>query len=779
MSSAVSSVDAVADRPPRSRWRVVRRGFARWARRVNLWPKLEIGVAVLAVVVGLASYFVLQSDGAPVRQRGAGSLTWIALANLITLMALALLVTRRLVELWLNRRRGLAGSRLHLRLVSLFAAVAIVPTLLVAIFASLLFEFGLQFWFSDRVRTVLDNADQIARSYMEENRASIERDILKMARGLNQDSAKLTADADQFRTVVSLQANILGITEAVVFDSFGKQYASTYIGQGEATQRIPLDAFEKARDSNGEVVIVPPEPKDPNRVQALVRLDDYYDRYLYVSRQLRPDVIGTVTQTQSALSEYEKLKERRRELQLRFNTVLVGVALLILLASIWAALWFANRLTSPVTRLVKASDRVARGDLTARVAVRGNVDELSALARSFNRMTTQLESQTGALVAANQQLDDRRRFTETVLAGVTAGVLSVSHGGEVLLANRSAHELLGVADGDLVGAALDDKLADLAALQRKADIDPSGRSIGQIEFKRGAVRRILLVQVAVDRQADRAGGYVVTFDDVTEQLANQRQAAWSDVARRIAHEIKNPLTPIQLSAERLRRKYLKEITSDPEVFSACTDTIIRQVGDLRRMVDEFSSFARMPKPVFRVEPLLDIVRQAMFLQEIANPQVQFRFTATADTPTLVCDRRQLEQAVANLVKNALEALLARAEAGTQDFAPAIDLKVERREGLLGVGVADNGVGLPQDARERLTEPYVTTRAKGTGLGLAIVKKIAEDHLGKLVLRDRLEADGGPGAVAELWFDPVALLSKLADSGEVTVPEQEGRVAHGA
>jgi two-component system nitrogen regulation sensor histidine kinase NtrY len=451
--------------------------------------------------------------------------------------------------------------------------------------------------------------------------------------------------------------------------------------------------------------------------------------------------IASMAEARSAASAYQNALERARTLQFRFNAILLLVSLLIVGFAIWVALALADRLVRPVGQLVDAARKVTAGDLSARVGVTDVRDEVGTLGDAFNRMTGRLEEQTGALVSANAQLDNRRAFIEAVLAGVTAGIISVDEARTVRLINSSAEGLLRTGKDEAVGR----KLAELAP-ELNAHLDGEHRE-DIIQFATAGEPRTLAVQrVRVE------GGHVLTFDDITDQLLDQRRAAWSDVARRIAHEIKNPLTPIQLAAERLQRRYGKEISSDPGTFEQLTGTIVRQVGDLRRMVDEFSSFARMPKPVFRQESAGEIAHQALFLHEVAHPDIQFRLEAEQPAPSLVCDRRQLGQALTNLVKNGVEGR----RGDPDEVVVAISSAAER----LCIEVRDTGIGLPAE-RSRLTEPYMTTRVKGTGLGLAIVKKIVEEHFGSIEFGD---APGG-GSLVRLVFDAEALARLGGRSGD--------------
>jgi two-component system nitrogen regulation sensor histidine kinase NtrY len=475
-------------------------------------------------------------------------------------------------------------------------------------------------------------------------------------------------------------------------------------------------------------------------VETVVRLDPQAQIYLYASRVVEPTVLSSVARARSALGDYNSLLERSRSLQIQFNAALLVVSLLIVALSIWIALSVADRLVRPVSDLVQAARRVAAGDLSARVDAPRRLDEVGMLASAFNRMTRKIEEQTGAL-------DSRRAFTEAVLSAVSAGVISVDRDRRIRLINLSAETLLHTVGQRPVGTPLEAVSSELARLIDGGERD----AVAQIAS--GGEPRTLAVRIV--RTGD---GHVLTFDDITQQLADQRRAAWADVARRIAHEIKNPLTPIQLAAERLQRRYGREIQSDASTFERLTATIVRQVGDLRRMVDEFSSFARMPKPVFRDEAIVDIARQSLFLHEVAHPGITFSLDAPEPSPTMVCDRRQLGQALTNVVKNAVEAIGQTPENnGNPNPVGRVEMAIVESGDRLNIAIADDGIGLPAD-RERITEPYVTTRSRGTGLGLAIVKNIVEQHCGTIGFSDR----PGGGSIVHLSFD-VAMLAPLASA----------------
>ena len=740
--------------------------LALWARRVGLARKLAVALTIAAALSGFATFFALtESVGGP------DPVTVLVLLNLdlVLLLVLGALVARRIALLWAERRAGAAGSALHVRLVALFSLVAVVPTILVAIFSAAFFTLGVESWFSDRVRTALMESRAVARAYLEEHQQIIGGDALAMANDINREGPTLLRNSFRLNQLIAAQAAIRNLTEAVVFEGSGRVIArSAFAFSMELTiEQIPIWAFERAR--NGEVAVLTTE--DDDRVRALVQLDDAFDdTYLFVGRFVDPKVVSHMEQTNAAVAAYEQLEGRRSGLEITLTLVFLVVALLLLLAAVWVGLTLATRLARPIANLIDAAERVREGDLTARVADSEASGELGSLSRAFNRMTSQLDGQRRALVEANWQLDERRRFTEAVLTGVSAGVVGLDRFANINLPNRSACELLATDLHARIGQPLAEAVPEMAECIEAARRRPDKAAQHEIGITRDGKLRTLLVRVTAEQNDGDVLGYVVTFDDVTELLSAQRKAAWADVARRIAHEIKNPLTPIQLSAERLKRKYLKQIETDPETFVTCTDTIIRQVGDIGRMVDEFSAFARMPTPVIKTEDLRDIVRQTIFLSRNGFPGVTFELELP-ETPLLAaCDVRLVGQALTNIAKNAAEAIQGREGEG---LAPGrVVVRGFARGGQVVIEIEDNGRGLPAELRDRLTEPYVTTRAKGTGLGLAIVKKIMEDHGGGLELDD---APAGQGARVRLVFEagePAAQESAAGGTEETTQ-------AHGA
>jgi two-component system nitrogen regulation sensor histidine kinase NtrY len=741
------------DRSPRHRWR---RRLSVAARRARIFSLLEIAASVALIAMLAVTYFVV-TDQRPQSFLTPPVVAALLVAILVPAMLLMVLMARRLAMRRAANSPIGGRARLHVRLVALFSAIAAVPTLLVVIFASLLFQSGLQFWFSDDAETILRNAENVARVYRDDHMARIGQDADAMGTDIVREINEAGLETQRFTDWVLIQKIYRTLSEAAVISVTPANVLQTHVAvdldRRPMEQRVSAAALRQLRA--GEAIVA---TDVGDRVEAVIRLDPDAEIYLYVSRYLNPEALRLITEADRAASDYRETLNRSRNLQLRFNAILLGVSLLIVAISIWIALTLADRLVRPVGNLLDAARKVTAGDLSARVPTSKVNDEVGTLGNAFNRMTRRLQEQTGALVAANDQLDTRRAFMEAVLSGVTAGVISVDEERVIRLINSSAEALLRTAAESPVGK----KLADLAPeLDRQLDAHEREEII-QLAL-RGETRTLAVKTVKVE------GGHVLTFDDITDQLIDQRRAAWSDVARRIAHEIKNPLTPIQLAAERLQRRYGSEITSDAPTFERLTGTIVRQVGDLRRMVDEFSSFARMPKPVFREEAVVEIARQAVFLHEVAHPDVDFALEAPDPSPMLVCDRRLLGQALTNVVKNAVEAIEQKKEERGGDAAPPaarerVSVRVAEEGGELSIEVVDTGIGLPAD-RRNLTEPYMTTRAKGTGLGLAIVKKIIEEHFGRIEFAD---APGG-GTRVRIVFDAGAL-ERLGAGGALRISE---------
>jgi two-component system, NtrC family, nitrogen regulation sensor histidine kinase NtrY len=725
----------------------------RWRRRLSIAVKRSrfiplIELATLAALIAMLtiSYFIITERGAPQSLLTPPLVATLLVANLVPATALMVLVARRMAM-----RRAASSpiggrGRLHVRLVALFSVIASVPTLLVVIFASFLFQSGTQFWFSERARTVLENADRVAQIYAEENKERIERDINAMAGDVVGYINEFGLESPVFDSMFFQQVVYRDLTEGAIINvgpnNALQMIAFVNLDDRPLEERFPASTLRRLRGGETGVTV-----DAGDRVEAVYRLDPQAEVYLYTSRTVNPAALQQIQEARTAASDYQKVLGRSRTLQFRFNAVLLLVSLLIVAISIWIALTLADRLVRPVGQLVDAARRVTAGDLSARVPTSRVNDEVSTLGNAFNRMTRRLEEQTKALLSANTQIESRRAFIEAVLSGVTAGVISVDRDRRIRLINSSAEGLLKASQKDAVGQPLSTLAPEL-----DAQLDSDERE-GIIQFASGGEPRTLAV-----KRVKVEGGHVVTFDDITDQLLDQRRAAWSDVARRIAHEIKNPLTPIQLAAERLQRRYGNEISSDRPTFERLTGTIVRQVGDLRRMVDEFSSFARMPKPLFREEAVVEIVRQALFLHEVAHPDIGFSLSAPEPSPILVCDRRQLGQALTNVVKNAVEAIQQKRETDGASSEDRVTMRVSAAGTHLCIEISDTGIGLPVE-RGRLTEPYMTTRVKGTGLGLAIVKKIVEEHFGSIEFDD---AAGG-GTSVRLMFD-METLARLGGSG---------------
>ncbi|MFO1146516.1 MAG: PAS domain-containing sensor histidine kinase [Rhodospirillales bacterium] len=716
-------------------------------RRYGLDRKLVLVVVLAAVVSGVVTVTAWTGSA----EFGPDPQTVVVLLyfDTVLLLLLGAIVIQKLVRVWAERRRGLAGSRLHVRIVILFSLVAVTPAILVAVFSALFLNFGIQAWFSERVRTAVEASSAVAQAYLGEHRQGIRAEVFAMANELNRDASALMRNPTALDELLGVQAALRSLSEAAVVDGSGRIVAHAPLSLTLELDQVPAEAIAQA--DAGQVVVIETERDD--RVRAAVKLNRFIDAYLVIGRFLDPEVLAQIERTEMAVAQYRRLEQSREGILITFVMIFIIVALLLLLAAVWMGLTLATHISRPISGLIAAAERVRDGDMAVRVKPVTTIGEFAMLGRAFNRMTSQLQSQQAGLLLANRDLDERRRFTEAVLSGVTAGVIGLDGRATINLPNRSASELLGLDLNAVRGTPLAEVVPEMAELIRTVVDQPERSCEAEVRLIRASRPRTLIVRIAAERAAGEVLGYVVTFDDITALVQAERKAAWADVARRIAHEIKNPLTPIQLASDRLKRKYSREIKSDPDTFVACTETIIRQVEDIGRMVDEFSSFARMPRPELKPENVCELVRQAVFLERNRFPDIDIELTTPEQPLSLLCDARLVSQALVNVLKNAAEAVQGRDAAIAATDRGWIGVTVTPPKPAEGsprtaVVVEDNGRGLPSDDRDRLTEPYVTTRAKGTGLGLAIVKKIMEDHNGDLLLEDRL----GGGARVSLIFE---------------------------
>ena len=719
---------------------------SRLRRQRRIQTAFTLGLVFLGPVLVVATFLLL----GPMNHSGnSPAMRLILLADLVYVLLIATLVLARIMRMIADRRRRSAGSQLHMRLTAVFAGMALVPTVLVAVFAVLSVNLGLEGWFSDRVRSVVGSSLSAAQAYESEQSASLAQDAIALANFLNaaREQNVMLRD-DQLRLLVaSGQEQIQrGLKEAYLIDGTGQlktRGESSYLFDFEP---VPPASLEQSLA--GGAVLIPDWPN--NELRALVRLPAYADRYLYVSREVNGKLLSLLDETTETVKLYNQLEADRGKLLLNFGLIYLGFALIVILAAIWLGLWFAERLSRPVGRLTGAAQRVGEGDLDVQVAEEQGDDEIAMLGQIFNRMTRQLKGQRLALEASHAETEERRRMFDLVLSNVTAGVIGLGGDGRVDFINRAALRTLDLSD-EVEDRPLDEIVPEFAALF--ASLRESSGQLAQEEIRltrRGQIESLLVRMGERRSETGEADGYVVAFDDVTDLVSAQRMAAWGDVARRIAHEIKNPLTPIQLSAERVKRKFSKQV-QDVEELTSLTDVIVRQTNDLRRIVDEFSKFARMPEPDRRETDLISILKDAVTLQRAGQPGVSFT-AEIPDGPLLMdLDATMISQALTNLIKNAGEATDSYIENGAAPgYVPQIRVTLSGDENESVIRIMDNGTGLPED-RARLFEPYVTTRAKGTGLGLPIVRKIIEEHGGTLALHDApvFEGNSHPGAMAEI------------------------------
>lgn len=714
-------------------------GFASW-------------LGLILIIGGVASVtitFSMLSGLFPLEQTQNVILS-LLVANFTLVAGFTGLITWRVFRIWKRRNTAMGAAKLHERLVTLFSLMAIVPAILVAIFAVITLTLSLDNLFGEPVPTAMRNSAKMANFYVQERVDQLDVDLRAMSNDVNNSYPLFQESPIRYQRFLEFQVKARRLTSAYIISKDGRRFASAESESEDDSYAFPPSGPLKTAQNGLKTIY---SDSKNSQFRGLVKLPAFEEAYLLIGRTVDRQIFDHLSQTQKVKFQFDTIERNREELEAVFALTYMIIALMVLLGAIWTGLRAADNLASPIDKLVEAAEQISKGNLAARVAVQSTDDEVSHLSRTFNRMTSELQSQQNELIDANTQIDARRRFTETVLAGVSAGVLGLNNNLEITIANRSALQLLSRSLNVLIGQKVTEFLPEFKDLVQQCRDEKLPFVQGHIELMRDGQNRHLNVQVSGDHGEGSAQGFVITFDDITRLVSAQRTAAWADVARRIAHEIRNPLTPIQLSAERIKRKYSKEIVSDPAIFDQCTDTIIRQVSDIGRMVDEFSSFARMPQPVMKKDDLTDLIKKSVFAQKVANAHIEYEMHLPDDTVYADCDTRLLGQAFTNILKNAAEAIETKRTSTSNtdqtqtDQADDIDLKDKITLTLEDQGkdwivtVTDTGCGLPDENRDKLTEPYMTTRAKGTGLGLAIVKKILEDHNGDLALTDYAPTGG--------------------------------------
>ncbi|ACM36523.1 ATP-binding protein [Agrobacterium vitis] len=691
--------------------------------------------------------------------------------NTLFVLGLLFLIGREVSRLVKARRRGRAAARLHVRIVVLFSIVAITPAILVAIFASITLNVGLDRWFSIRTQGIINSSMNVAQAYMLENASYLQGQTISMATDLERNRPLFFLDRTGFIELMTRQAKGRGLLGAFLVRKDGTPILQADISTEKPLPAIPQDALDKA--AAGQPTLIPPGVT--NLVGGIIKMDSLSGAYLYTIRAVDPKVMRAMREMEDNTAEYKSMEAGRTTLQIAFAVLYLGFALIVLLAAIWTAIAVADRIVRPIRLLIGAADNVASGNMNVVVPVRVADGDVGSLSRTFNKMISQIRTQRDEILEAKDEVDDRRRFIEAVLSGVTAAVIGVEDDGRITIVNPSAELFLARGADQLLGEKLETVAPEINTVFAEAGLRHRGDFRKQINLVRSGKERTLSVQVTREETRNATESYVITLDDITDLVIAQRSTAWADVARRIAHEIKNPLTPIQLSAERLKRRFGKQIASeDRQVFDQCTDTIVRQVEDIGRMVDEFSSFARMPKPTKQPADLRDVLKDAIFLREMGHSECEF-IRDVGELPLEGSfDARMLAQAFGNLIKNAVEAIEA-VPSDAEKLPGRVWIRAATDEGRDGfvVDIIDNGKGLPVDNRHRILEPYMTMREKGTGLGLAIVKKIIEEHGGQLELHDApAEFDGGRGAMIRV------VLPRQAGAASAATEEHDKEAAYG-
>lgn len=736
-------------------------GNSSLSRRIGL-------ITVLALLVSGTFTFLMLIGLTPILP-GNNEVLVAGIINGALILILFVLIGREVVRIIRSRRKGRAAARLHVRIIGLFCLVASLPAMLVAFVAAITFDQGLDRWFEIGTRSIIESSVSVARAYRNETTRVLMGNTLSMAANLDRNRRLYVLDRERFTQLFTLESRGRGLLAASLVDETGKELISSGLETQKELPPVPEYALELAKEGNP----IPIPPGNTNLVGVVFELQEIENAYLYSIIAVPPVVIEALRNTELNSEAYATLEENRLPFQLVFSMLYLGVCLIVLLCAIWMGISVANRIVTPIRRLMSAAGEVSDGNLDARVDLRAAEGDLRFLSVTFNEMLEDLGTQQSELVDAKELMDQRARFIEAVLSGVSAAVIGVDSDGLITIANRSAVPLLGLEDNKLtVPLNLSDLVPELGAVFNRALESKKPQYHEQITMFREGQERTLNVQVTREEEETPTHSFVITLDDITDLVSAQRNTAWADVARRIAHEIKNPLTPIQLSAERIKRRYGEVIVEDREVFDNCTDTIIRQVGDIGRMVDEFSAFARMPKPEMSLGDLRNVIRDSVFLEKVGYPEIQFDLEMPEEPLNTVFDTRMLSQGLINVIKNAAEAIEGRGDDAKEPGKILIKASQSGKRAI--IEVIDNGKGLPKENRQRLLEPYMTTREKGTGLGLAIVRKIAEDHGGTVELLDAPAVqDGGNGAMTRITI-PISqqITEPESDAGSAEVQKME-------
>ena len=704
-----------------------------WRNRRKFLTILAWSLILLGPILTGLTVSILQGEFG---SKLSNILRLILLADGIYLLVVISIVGYAVMRMFAARRAKSAGSRLHMRLSRVFAIVALIPTVLVAVFAVVTLSIGVEGWFSKNVQNVVKSSLSAAEAYKNEQRDDLKIDLSFMSVRLNEykKSNSFVSDSDLRVQLISIQKLIQrGLKEAYIIDR-----NANLRSRGELSYLFgyeePSDEIMKSAEL-GDLIIIEDWPN--NEFRSLIRLESFEDKYLYISRTVDGKILNLLDKTMESAITYNTMESQREKILWSYGLLYLGFATFVILSSILLGMLFAERLSRPVGRLAGAAQRLGAGDFDVKVIEEKGDDEIAMLSRVFNHMTKQVKRQRDDLIAANDYTERRRRLFDSVLSGVTAGVIGLSSDGNIGFINLAAQKLLNLNSDNHEGKSIQIAVPEFIDLFRLIQKNDNKTQQQEIKLTRAGAIEILLVRISARiSENELVEGYVITFDDVTNLVSAQRLAAWGDVARRIAHEIKNPLTPIQLSAERLKRKYSPIVGTEDSNLSQYCDVIIRQTNDLRRIVDEFSKFARMPEPIKRPTNVTKLLKDVILLFQVSSPKINIVFDNLYDDFNISIDETMINQAFTNLIKNAGEAIESKLNSQPDlKFDPEIRITIDQIMNDLEITIEDNGIGLPNQGRSRLFEPYVTNRENGTGLGLSIVKKIIEEHNGSLELLD--------------------------------------------
>ncbi len=635
--------------------------------------------------------------------------------NFALIILLILLSLKKIFEIFIKKK---IKSNFRVQFTSLFIIISLIPTTLITVFSLIFFDQGIKNWFNERINQVLKGSKEISESYFNEHKKNIKKDILYINNELSSEEIVFFTDRDRLTDFLKYFIEVRDLNEAIIFESSGQLLAKVGNFLVESETAPPLWTFLIADE--GDIAIFP--NNDQTKVRALLKIQRALPTYLYIGKNVDSNVLSRVESVNETANEYANITDKLDNFQYQFNKLFLAINFLMILFSIWFGLRFSNKILSPIESIIRDSEKMISDNFSSRINVIDGNNEFNFLSRVLNKMLDILKIQKNKLLKAKETINLRRKFTEKIINEISNGIIYLDNNDKVLLINKKTEEFLGSnvkknffkINSHLSSETKKFQVSDLKNKEVQIQLIISGKlKILNIKFSKVYEKRILK-------------GFILTIDDITELVSAQKNAAWSNIARYMAHEIKNPLTPIKISAQRIQSSLKSKTKVNLDFFDSCSNTIIRQVNNIENLVSEFSNFARMPESKLELTKLDNIINTQVNTQKIANKNITFNIKMNPKNINIRCDYNQISRLIMNVLKNSIESIKKKKK--------IIHINVMHKKKMVHIDIEDNGVGFP-NSREKLFEPYITNKVNGTGLGLAICKKITEDHNGGIELLD--------------------------------------------